>query len=199
MFRRKRHDGGGTWRASTLLRSGTFVAALACFGSASAAPTSVTPRGLYGKSVVIEWTEARVQRREGAEFFRDVDAEMQISLYFSTEGRVFGRVTPTVRGMSGNVDQRIGDSEGKRQWAMAFNGTSAIFFTPFFKKAAVRKVAMTFDAAFSTCAAQVSYGKLSDTEVIRAFSPIAHLWVEIQSVTPSSASCAVQNGNVFAN
>ena len=198
MFRRTRLD-GGAWRAPAILRKGTFLVALASLGSASAAPASNAPQGLQGKSVVIEWPEARVQRREGADSFHDVDADMQISLYFSTEGRVFGRVTPTVRGKTANVDQRIGDSEGKRPWAVAFNGTSASFFMPFFKKAAVRNASIDFDAAFSTCAARISYGRLSAADVIRAYSPITNLWVEIKSVTPGSASCAVRSGNIFAN
>jgi hypothetical protein len=164
-----------------------------------AAADSNFPPGLSGKSAVIAWSEVRVQRPEGDSDFQNVAADMTISLYFSTQGHVFGRVTPKVNGRSGDIDRRVGDALAPTIWAINFSGTSATFFTPYPGGGAVRKVEIAFNSAFSSCAAQIAYGKRSADTLIRAWSPISHSWVEQRSITVDPADCSVRDGSVFAD
>jgi len=169
---------------------------VSCHPSGAAADSSVPP-GLSGKSVVITWSEVRVQRPEGDEDFQSVAADMTISLYFGTQGHVFGRVTPKVNGRSGDIDRRVGDAQAPTIWAINFSGTSAAFLTPYPGGGAVRKVAIAFNSAFSACAAQIAYGKRSEDTLIRAWSPISHRWLEQRSIAADPADCSVRDGNVF--
>jgi hypothetical protein len=49
------------------------------------------PKELYGKSIIIAWTEQRSQRQLGQANFRDVLVPLSHSVYISTAGRIFDR------------------------------------------------------------------------------------------------------------
>ena len=119
---------------------------------------------------------------------------MNLSIYFGAEGHVFGRLTPTVGGMSGSVERVVG--AGK--WVANFSGTSLTLFNPFLMGAA-RRMTVDFDSHFASCTAAAMYGKQSDDAVMVTSSPITGGNVEMLSNKPGPATCSVQQGNVFGN
>src|SRR5215470_12376663 len=75
---------------------------------ARAAPASAA---LLGKSVVLTWSETRLQRRLGDQNFRSVNASHNLSMYISSAGRVFVRQTIRTRAGAGSGDQVSGSPQ----------------------------------------------------------------------------------------
>jgi hypothetical protein len=169
--------------------------AVLCLVLAQAAPAMAddAPKELYGKSIVVGWAEERIQRHVGEPSFYQVKAAHSLSVYVSTTGRVFNRITNTTQAGSASNDQVAG-SEGAGR-VPSFSGRSMGMPLPY-RSGGKRQVDIEFDAAFAGCTAKISFVKQPATQTM-AFSGISKKWVEFQSVTPGQANCAVQNGNVF--
>ncbi len=170
-----------------------------CLGLAQAAASAMpayaddAPKPLYGKSVIVGWPESRVQRNVGEPRFYPVKAAHNLSVYVSTAGRVFNRMTNiTGAGIASN-DQLAG-SEGAgrvpsfkaRSMSMALN----------YRSGGSRQVDVEFNAAFDACTAKVGFVREPGAPIM-GFSPITKKWIEFQSVAPGEASCEISNGNVF--
>ena len=90
--------------------------------------TVAAPAELYGKSIVVTWTEERVQRQSGQTEFRSTSRTGEFAVYVSTQGRVFNRSTiknsaaRRGRGREGSAE-RVG-SEGNSR--VSFAGRSLI-------------------------------------------------------------------------
>ena len=152
------------------------------------------PAELRGKSVIIKWTESRVQRTVGETAWRSVSIGHELRVYVSTAGRVFSRQINSGRGGSG-VNDQISGSHGstripqfKGQWMVIF-GTGMTH--------GARRTSVTFGGGFSSCSAEVVRGKQAGAAVMTATSSINNKRLEIQSLTVSGVSCSVQAGNVF--
>jgi len=152
------------------------------------------PSELHGKSVVVNWSEARIQRHVGEPNFYSVNASHNLSVYVSAAGRVFNRLTNTTRAGSGATEQVAGSEGAKR--VPSFSGRTMDLYAPF-RSGGMRHVVVEFDAAFGSCSAKVTYAKPPGTTISVAHSPITKKFVEFQSVAPGPASCSVQSGNVF--
>ena len=161
---------------------------------AVSATAAAAPSQLFGKSIVITWSETRTQRNVGEADFRQVNASHNLSVYVSSAGRIFNRLTNTTRRGTGATEQVAG-SQGARR-VPSFRGKSMEMFAPF-QSGGMRHVTVEFDAAFNSCSAQVTYAKPPGTTSSIAHSPITKRLIEFQSVTPGAASCAIQSGNVF--
>ena len=75
----------------------TAAGLVLCLAGALPAAAADAPTALYGKSVVVTWNEARVQRNLGDKNFRPVFGNQKLSLYISSTGRVFNRFTNATR------------------------------------------------------------------------------------------------------
>jgi hypothetical protein len=155
---------------------------------------AAAPQQLYGKSVVVSWTEERIQRVVGETQFRAVNIQGEFSVYVSSAGRIFNRVSMTNRkGHSGSAD-RVGNTENR---STGFQGNTMISMQHGGSGGA-RRIAATFASDFDSCSAEVIRGKADGTSTITAKSIIYQgMTVEIQSVHTSAVSCSVRNGNVF--
>ena len=150
---------------------------------------------LRGKSVVVNWTEKRMQRREGQSVYRPAVRQGTFSVYVSTAGRVFSQISMRnpERGESGKRDL-VG--EGQRRH-ISLSGST---MTTVQEAAAggARRIVITFDAALSSCTAELIRGKEQGADKIVARSLIRpDVRIEIASVKTSEVSCAVKAGNVF--
>lgn len=153
------------------------------------------PRALEGKSVVVNWTEERMQRREGEKNYRRAIREGTFSAYIGSAGRIFNRLSMMnpKREVSGKRD-RVGNERGldvtlSEQTMKAVQAVQG---------AGARSITMKFDEKFSSCTAEVILGKAEGAEHIVAKSLIRPgVSVEIASVKTSGARCAVKDGNVF--
>jgi hypothetical protein len=164
--------------------------ALGCSASHAASPPAI-----QGKSVVVSWTENRMQRRPDEAHARPAIRQGTFSVYVSSAGRIFNRLTMAnpKRGKSGSSD-RIGDTgnrsitfEGRTMAAVQSGATGG-----------ARRILVTFAEGFARCTAEVIRGKQEGAEKMVARSTITPgATVEILSVQTSGVSCAVKDGNVF--
>ena len=153
------------------------------------------PKALDGKSVIVNWTEERRQRREGEKNYRRAIREGTFSAYVSDTGRIFNRISMMnpQRELSGKRD-RVGNERGmevtlSEQTMMAVQSVQG---------AGARSITMKFDENFTSCTAEVILGKTEGAEHIAAKSMIRPgTNIEIASVKTSGARCAVKDGNVF--
>ena len=159
-------------------------------GTALSAPTQ-----LYGKSVVVSWSEERNQRVGGDPNPRSVVRFAEFKVYVSSAGKPFSRMTYMASagrrgGMkTGNRDAVGGESNRK----VSFSGNTMSVVMPM--GGGARSVAVNFDGG--SCSAHVIMGKEAGSSSIRSKSIISGQDVEVLSVKTSDASCRIQDGNVF--
>jgi hypothetical protein len=167
---------------STLVAAMLFVSGA---GSVIGAPAR-----LYGRSVTVTWTEE--QQRLVGEGLSSVTRSAQFSVYLSSTGRPFSRITFSYQGLSGARDA-VGGESGR---SVSFQGHELKVVMPM--AGGARLVSVTFDGDFQSCSARVLTGKQNGAQKIRVTSPISGREIEIVSVRSGAASCRVQDGNVFA-
>jgi hypothetical protein len=80
-----------------MTRKGIVVSAALTLLSAAAHAGSA-PKELYGKSIVVAWSESRDQRVETEKEVRNFGQAVQMNLYISTAGRPFSRTSERVMG-----------------------------------------------------------------------------------------------------
>jgi hypothetical protein len=154
------------------------------------------PKELYGKSVIVTWTEVREQRTEGEQAWRSVQGSQALNIYVSEAGRVFNNlVYATDRGSANRGDQIAGQG-GNR--AIAFNGRSLLMMSPHGKGGANR-ISVDFDSSYASCTAEVLKAKESEGTIIKSYSQIIKHMLEIRSIKVSGSACSVRSGNVFGN
>ncbi|HXW40689.1 MAG TPA: hypothetical protein VEK75_05770 [Xanthobacteraceae bacterium] len=162
-------------------------------------PALTASNALSGKSVVVSWSEERVQRLEGESQFSSVMRTGSFSAYISTQGRIFNRSTMTNpgarrgRGVTGSAE-RVGN-EGNAKVSFQGNALVAVLL----HEHGAMRILVTFDSGFTGCTAEVIRGKEAGANSMRANSLIRPgTRVEIQSVKTSGVTCSVRDGNVFA-
>jgi hypothetical protein len=157
------------------------------------------PSQLYGKSVIVSWTEDRVQTTDRDAQPTSVTGSGQLSVYISEAGRPFSRVSMSVsnrRGTrSGNRDAVQGEGSAR---SFNFHGNTMSASMPR-GNAGAMQILVTFDAGFQGCSAHVVTGKSGGAQSTRVTSMITGRQYEFYSVKTSGESCSVQSGNVFGN
>jgi hypothetical protein len=153
------------------------------------------PPSLRGKSVVISWTENRLQRSGLDNDFRPRSVAQVMQVYISTEGRTFERRSAMRNGKSGSAEG-IGGGAIAATGATRFRGTSLVMAGAM--KQGARLINVEFDQGFSSCTAKVVVGHEAGSEIMRGRSLINKKPIEFKTLGTSGERCAVQNGNVFA-
>jgi hypothetical protein len=159
--------------------------------------TIAAPRELYGKSVVISWSEEREQKIQGRQELYHASRQVTFSLYISSAGRVFNRHVVSGAGLSGSSDQvaGAGADQGKRH--VSLQGRSLVVTTQ--QISGARRIVADFDDGFTSCAARVIRAKEAGASKIVSHSLISPgVVVEIHSIRISHPTCSIKNGNVFA-
>jgi hypothetical protein len=158
------------------------------------AVAGAAPSQLYGKSIVVSWTEQRSQRQPGWSDFRDIAQSGRLSFYVSSRGQLFKRITMgNTAGGSGKVD-----SVGSGGLAISFQGNSAV--ATYGREGAAQRVLVKFDSAFASCTADAIHAKREGAAILRTGSMIYRgMTVEIRSVRTVNTSCAIRDGNVFGS
>jgi hypothetical protein len=162
-------------------------------------PANAAPSQLYSKSVVVSWTENRVQRPVGTATWASVSRSVSESIYISSAGRPFSRITFSGGRGSGDQDQ-VGVS-GRNPTGGAkvvqFQGRSLV--TVLIYNGGARQIRIDFDPNFSSCSASVILGKSSGAGTFTLRSTVSGQMMEIQSQSTSGATCSIREGNVFEN
>lgn len=154
------------------------------------------PESLRNKSFVVNWIAKRSLRVVGEGDFRDTLIPFTLSVYVSSAGRPFSRITATPR-RSGSAEA-VGTSGasysgGSRQ--VRFSG-STIEIIASAQSGGARRV--TISVSGGACSASVVVGRdVGGDGVIRAKSLASGKAIEIRSVEITGTSCSVRDGNVF--
>jgi hypothetical protein len=187
---------GSDYAYTTARSRGTpiMVALFSTLASAGVSQAAAAPQQLYGKSLIITWTEERMQRHGGETQFRPVNIQGKFSVYISSAGRIFNRVSMTNRRQASGSADRVGNTSNR---STRFQG-NIMTSIQYASGGGARRIVVTFASNFGSCTADVIRGKASNSSVITAKSIIyPGMVVEIQSVHTSEISCSVRNGNVF--
>jgi len=89
-------------------------AAVAFITLADSAVAESVPQSMLGKSVIVAWTENRMQRKEGEADFRARSVGQTMRMYFSTQGRVFERRSVERGSRSGSLERLGGGAVASR-------------------------------------------------------------------------------------
>ena len=167
---------------------------IATLATLTPAAAGAAPSQLYGKSIIVSWTEVREQRLLGESNFRQQAFAGALTVYVSSKGTLFNRRTNTnPAGASGHVDQVGNDG----RTTIGFQGRTLVAVRA--TNGGARRIVVTFDGAFTSCTANVIRGKQTGAATIRTQSIIhSGLEVEIRSVQTSGETCTIKDGNVFA-
>jgi hypothetical protein len=159
-----------------------------------------TPAGLRGKSIVMNWTENRIQRVVGSsDEFRPRAIAQSLSVYVSTEGRLFSR-----RGMT-NPKGDSGKREGVGQTGTSatgglrdsrFQGDTLIVSTELGTGA--RLITVSFTNGFSSCTAAINVAIEAGKPTLTVKSLADGRTFEVKAVSADAVSCSMSSGNVFA-
>ena len=153
------------------------------------------PQALRGKSVVVSWTENRMQRSDGEAEFRPRSVSQVMQVYVSSEGRTFERRTAARSQKSGSA-LGIGGGAVARSGSTRFQGSSLVMVGAMVQGG--RMIRVDFDQGFSGCSAKVTIGREGNAETIRGRSLISKKPIEFKSLGASGESCSVREGNIFA-
>lgn len=158
------------------------------------------PPQLRGKSVVVSWSEERMQRPLGEGPLRQVTRYGEFWVYVSSAGRVFNRLRMSAssrRGFrSGDSDQGGDTASDRRTRSVNFQGRSLMVTTT--QTGGARRITVNFDQDFGSCSAQVIRAKeVGASKMIGQSLIRPGQLTEIHSVRAGAASCSVRSGNVF--
>ena len=177
---------------------GLLVIAVLLAGTVPAAAQA--PAALRGKSITVSWTESRSQRDAGQTVFRPVTLPFDFTVYVSSEGRAFKRLT------SQSASRRhVGTKEGVGSGRASSEGLTAIairgntIVNSNTSGGLGRRIQITMDSSFSSCTAQVVSGKPPGSKVVAVRSVATKNMVEFESVSAGPATCSIRAGNAFAN
>jgi hypothetical protein len=178
--------------------------ALTAIAALVSSAAMAAPKELYGKSIVISWSEDRVQRQVGETAFQSRLIAGGLSVYVSSQGNVFNRTSAaSAQGNRRNIASHNYRFQGSRDQVgsagnskVSFQGHTMTAIQP--SEHGARLITVTFDASFSGCTAEVIRGKEQGANAMVANSMIhPGVKVEIQSAKTSGASCSMKDGNVF--
>jgi hypothetical protein len=151
------------------------------------------PSGLYGKSVIVGWTETREQTFEGETKARNISVSVDLKIYVSTAGRAFAKFF--ARGSRRSAESEQGPTDSSTVGAVHFQGNS--MFVDKQMESGARRIMITFGSEYTACEARILYGKENGAGQIRRHGIISGKSFVVHSLRLSGASCSVRNGNVF--
>ncbi len=155
------------------------------------------PAQLQGKSVIVTWTEKRVQRPLDEEKVRNVTISVGLDLYVSDQGRIFSRIRRQNEAQkSAKRDLLPGESLTAHAGDMQFEGRSLVIDSKYASGA--RRIVVAFDDGYSGCTASIIHGKEGGVQKMIMTSMINKKKLEVHSIEVLAPRCSVRQGNVFA-
>jgi hypothetical protein len=176
-----------------------FPAVVACAAIVTSLPVieahaQNAPGALYGKSVVAQWTENRLQRwaSDGKNApFEPHSVASRLEVYISTEGRIFERRLANkgqVARVGGGTAARAAGSttrfSGNTMQSVGAGGGGG------------RSISVQFEAAFSSCTVQVIFAR-GESGIVRGRSSSTQEPVEFKPTGVTGESCSIRDGNIF--
>ena len=167
--------------------------------ASAAAHAGSAPKELYGKSIIVTWTESRSGKSASEQIMRNLGMSGRLSIYISTAGRPFVRVRQVGIG-SGSRYKGSFTSTGTSMFETApgqsaardhvdFEGRRIVVHREF--KSGARQIAIDLEGA--GCKANIVIGKQVGRSTLQAGRGV----FEASSIQAGNASCSIQDGNVF--
>lgn len=169
-----------------------FASAAILFAFTGSSSAQNAPKQLYNKSVVIQWGESLQQRRPPNERVFNTQVTAVRTAYVSSAGRVFVRATRSNKS-GGRKDE--GTPESRTPGSLVFQGNTMVGTTAF--EGGARQTRITFDPSFTSCTANVVYGK-TGSGPIRWKSWDGNTYETLEA-NINGVSCSIRDGNPFAN
>ncbi len=177
-----------------------ILLALAGLGLAVPALAGPAPAALYGKTVVLAWTEHRSQRTDAGQVSNST-TRSSFLVYVSSAGRLFsrfvradarsGRSNSSLLGPGGDTTMA---GQGASHQTTHFEGNRLISDNAM--RSGARRILAEFAAGFRTCSLRVIYGKENGAlQYHRAMNGKMYYILSTEVISPT---CAVREGNVFA-
>jgi hypothetical protein len=174
------------------------LAGLACVLAEVASAVAAPAPDIVGKSVLVTWTEYRQLQIAGQP--ANVTLGYDLRFYVSSAGRPFTRLTLTGRPGRTAMNEQVGGTGtslvgGLRVvsvdgHAVVLQGIMGNF---------ARNLRVEVAPGGSSCSAQMLVGKEVGSTPKTVIGPLTGAVTEIHAITVNGVSCAVQQGNVFAN
>ena len=179
---------------SVMIRS---AAAAALFLIATTAYAAEAPKALYGKSILLSWVEERQQSSEAEPQPRWLRVPLTLTIYVSTAGRIFARVSASSATRTGKAEgiglEAKTKSGGVR--VARFDGRALTVTSTFVGGA--RNISVDFDDAYRTCSVSVILGKSAGASKLIMPNLALGGVVEVHASRISGNSCAVRDGNAL--
>jgi hypothetical protein len=179
---------------SLMNRSAAVAAVLLIATTAHAADA---PKALYGKSILLSWVEERQQSSEAEPqpLWRRVP--LTLTIYVSTAGRIFARVTASSATRTGKAEGLGLDVKTKSGGVRVarFDGRSLAVTSTFVGGA--RNINVDFDDAYRTCSVSVILGKSAGASKLTMPNLALGGVVEVHASRISGNTCAISDGNAL--
>lgn len=176
-----------------------FIQRISFFAAASLSiisPLHAAPSpDMVGKSYLVSWTESRTGRVNGSDI-KSTSVSYQLQIYVGATGRPFTRLTSSSRGGTSSNEQvgGSGESLGGGVRTVRADGNTITLQANYGNFA--RSGRIDVSPGGSGCSAQMSVGKEPGSSP-KPYRNAAGNLIEIHTVSVSSTSCSVQQGNVF--
>lgn len=158
--------------------------------SLSGAANAAAPQQLYNKTITITWGESGTYKRISDGMNTNPVGQFQATVYVSSAGRPFLRVTNTSGRYGGKREAGPETSSGGIQ----FNGNTLTMVRE--NIGIARRLLTTFDGSFASCSTTVTIGKINAQATMKGFDGAEY---HIISMQPGAASCSIREGNALAN
>jgi len=171
---------------------------VAAIGSSTA---QAAPTELYGKSVVVNWSESRSQRAVGMEpAFHPVSLPFTLTVYVSSQGNIFRRVfSVSSNGRASGSQDRTGAAKtgANGGYSVQFSGKTMVVSGA--NGGFANRITATFDSGLTSCTAQVISAKQSGAKTVMLRSIASGANIEVESVSAGAATCSITQGNALAD
>jgi hypothetical protein len=155
------------------------------------------PSALFGKTVVLSWTENRTQRSDAGAIKNSTTAS-DFRVYISNAGRLFSRFTRK-NTRSGRSNSSAMTPDGNAQFGGVGQGSRTAhfegrqFISENQMKSGARRIQADFDSSYRSCALRVIYGKEDGAPLHhRAMDGRMYYIVSTDVISPK---CAIEDGN----
>jgi len=176
------------------------LSTLAKFSGTAPAAADPAPAALYNKSILLAWTEHRVQRSDGGAIKKST-TNSDFAIYISSAGRLFsrferrnsrsGRSNTSTLGPEG-IAGFAGVGQGPR--STRFEGGQLISDNKM--RSGARRILVEFDDQYRGCQLKIIYGKEGGAPLYhRAMDGRMYYILSTEIVSPT---CEIKDGYSFA-
>jgi len=186
-------------RAPWVIAGSLVLVPLAAFAASTA------PRELYGKSILVTWSEGRHQTStEGRS--RVTVVHTTFTIYVSENGRLFSQSHRATMNSLGQITHSTASSRTRGNTIQTgnsrytpkgqFQGRTFVSMAQY--ESGARRVVLTFDETFSSCQISITFGKEDGAPGMVSRGSDGRLYM-VSKVDIANATCSVRAGNALAS